>query len=142
MVQWIVKGYRAFPVRRGEADRQAFQTTLRLLRQGEVVGMFPEGTRSRGGGLRAAYPGAALLAMRAGVPIVPVGIVGSEQVLHWPRRALRPRLEVHIGEPFTLTASSQGAPREALASQTEADDASGGGAGPARVPWCVRQGWR
>ncbi|MHB9092833.1 MAG: lysophospholipid acyltransferase family protein [Chloroflexota bacterium] len=119
-VKWIAKGYRAFPVRRGEADRQAFQTTLRLLRQGEVIGIFPEGTRSRGGGLRAAHPGAALIALRAGVPVVPVGIVGSEQVLHWPRRALRPRLEVHIGKPFTLASGQPGAAREALAGQTEA----------------------
>ena len=115
----IVSGYGAYPVRRGEADRQALRTTLSLLQAGQVVGIFPEGTRSDDGVLAAGHPGAALVALKADVPIVPVGIAGSEQVLKWPRRSLRPRLMVRIGQPFRLEQQRAGGPRESLARHTE-----------------------
>ncbi|MHB1132388.1 MAG: lysophospholipid acyltransferase family protein [Chloroflexota bacterium] len=118
IVSWVVRGYLAFPVRRGEADRQALQTTLRLLQQGEVVGIFPEGTRSRDGQLHPAHPGAALMASRAGAPILPVAIHGSELMFRWPRSAWRPCVRIVVGKPFTLPAAERGAARLTFAKQT------------------------
>lgn len=67
----------AYPVRRGAADRSALKTTLELLAQGEVVGIFPEGTRSKTGELGKAEPGVGLFAHRARVAVLPFGIAGS-----------------------------------------------------------------
>ena len=118
-VSWLVRGFRAFPVRRGQADRQAMLITLRLLRQGEVVGIFPEGHRSHGDGLLPAHPGAALIALRAGAPVLPVGIAGTEQIFRWPRKCLRPAVTINVGKPFSLAASRDGSTREVLAGQAD-----------------------
>ncbi len=74
----------AFPVRRGEADAEALATATQLCRDGHIVVMFPEGTR-RKKGLRKRYEarahtGAARIALDAGVPLVPAGIVGTDRL--------------------------------------------------------------
>jgi 1-acyl-sn-glycerol-3-phosphate acyltransferase len=74
----------AFPVRRGERDTAAIETATRLCRDGHIVVMFPEGTR-RKKGLRKrfepkAHTGAARIALDAGVPLVPVGIIGTDRL--------------------------------------------------------------
>jgi 1-acyl-sn-glycerol-3-phosphate acyltransferase len=74
----------AFPVRRGEADHEAIETAVRLARDGEIVVMFPEGTRRRKG-LRKKYEakphsGAARIALAAGVPLVPAAIKGTDRL--------------------------------------------------------------
>jgi len=74
----------AFPVRRGQADAEALATATRLCREGHIVVMFPEGTR-RKKGLRKRYEarahtGAARIALDAGVPLVPAGIVGTDRL--------------------------------------------------------------
>lgn len=84
----------AFPVRRGTADRQALRTALEHLAAGRVVGIFPEGTRSRSGELLPAEPGAAMLAVKSRAPILPVAISG-------PFRPFRP-VRVRVGTPFEL----------------------------------------
>jgi 1-acyl-sn-glycerol-3-phosphate acyltransferase len=92
-----------FPVRRGEPDRQAIRTALQVLERGGVVGIFPEGTRNPRGYLLPAEPGAAFLALRARVPILPVGILGTLEIL--PKGAWVPRvrkIRVRIGPPFRL----------------------------------------
>ena len=70
----------AFPVRRGAGDRLALREAERLLEEGAVVGMFPEGHRSETGALIQAHQGTALLALRSGAPVVAVGINGSERL--------------------------------------------------------------
>jgi len=97
----------AFPVRRLEADIGALRQASRILRQGEVLAMFPEGTRSRDGALGSAHPGTALLALRTGTPIVPIGITGTEtinfpKVLFDALRLRRAQVRVVIGDPFFL----------------------------------------
>ena len=74
----------AFPVRRGESDMAAIETATRLCREGHIVVMFPEGTR-RKKGLRKRYQpkahtGAARIALDAGVPLIPAGIVGTDRL--------------------------------------------------------------
>lgn len=91
----------AFPVQRSVADREAFRRALEVLEGGEPLVLFPEGTRRRGPLVEDLREGAAYLALRAGVPIVPVGIGGSERAM--PRGALVPRpsrVEVVVGEPI------------------------------------------
>ena len=87
----------AFPVFRGEKDEWAIMHSKRILTAGQVLGMFPEGTRSRGHGLKVAKTGAARLAIELGCPIVPMGIDGSHTFFkQFPRRNL---VRVNIGEP-------------------------------------------
>ncbi|MCL4466395.1 MAG: 1-acyl-sn-glycerol-3-phosphate acyltransferase [Chloroflexi bacterium] len=118
VISWVVKGYRAYPVRRGEADRQAYQTTLRLLHSGEMVCMFPEGHRGHKGELLPGQPGAAVVAGRAAVPVLPVAVSGTEQLFHWPRTSLRPLVRIVIGRPFAIAPITRGAAKEELAKQT------------------------
>lgn len=101
-VGWVVKNYRAFPVRRGEGDKQALRTALDILRTGGVLGMFPEGTRSKNGGLQQGHSGAALLAVKAGAPVLPIAITGTQYVCRFPDMLRRPAFKVKIGQPFNV----------------------------------------
>lgn len=77
---WLITQLKAFPVQRGAPDRVAIRTAISLLSTGELVGIFPEGTRSKTGILRAPEPGVALIAAKAGAPIVPAAIIGTNKV--------------------------------------------------------------
>ena len=81
----ILNGAGAFPVRRGQADAEAIDTAVRLAREGNVVAMFPEGTRRRKGLVKRfeARPrtGAARIALEAGVPLVPAAVKGTDRLL-------------------------------------------------------------
>jgi 1-acyl-sn-glycerol-3-phosphate acyltransferase len=89
-------------VARGEADTDAIKATLAVLKSGGPLGLAPEGTRSRGGKLQPGKAGAAYLADRARVPILPIGQAGTEHVLSSWKRLRRPRVRFAIGAPFTL----------------------------------------
>jgi 1-acyl-sn-glycerol-3-phosphate acyltransferase len=107
VVGWMVSHYDAFPVRRGEADRQALRWALAALELNQALGMFPEGTRSRTGEMREAFPGAALIALRSGAPVLPVGIDGTDKVFSSLRRLRRARVRVVYGPTFTLDSSDR-----------------------------------
>lgn len=93
-------------VRRGEFDRQALRESLAVLRRGEVLGVAPEGTRANEShALQEAKAGAAYVATRADVPIVPVGIAGTEKIKSSLLRLRRAPVQVAIGEPFRLPES-------------------------------------
>ena len=95
--------YDAFPVRRFEADLAALLNAERILKRGGVLGMFPEGTRSRSGMIGKPHPGTALIALRSGATVLPCAIVGTEQ-LSKPLNLLRkPRISIQIGEPIAVT---------------------------------------
>ena len=93
----LLRGIGCFPVRRGESDRRAIVTCLQVLRAGNVLGFFPEGTRSRTGALRRAHPGIAFLAAKSAVPILPVGVTGTPGA-----KLFRSAIEVHAGPVFTV----------------------------------------
>jgi 1-acyl-sn-glycerol-3-phosphate acyltransferase len=102
----FMEAYGAIPVRRNEADLVALRRANEALKEGLAVCMFPEGTRSGASArLLRAWPGAALIALRADVPIVPVAITGA-QYLPLPMMFLRPlrryRVHLKIGLPFRL----------------------------------------
>lgn len=99
---WALDQFWAFPVNREGADREAITVATTLLGKGELVGMFPEGTRKRDGAdeLGEAQGGVAFIALRAGVPVVPVGIDGTAEA--WPPGRKLPKLvkvTVCYGEP-------------------------------------------
>ncbi len=110
MIRWPILGpafriFGAFPVRRGQVDRAAMRAASEVLERGGMLVMFPEGTRSRTGGLTRGHSGTALIALRAGAPVLPVAITGTE-VIRWPWLFLKPytipHVKVTIGEPFQL----------------------------------------
>lgn len=98
----IARLFGAFPVRRFEADLQALREAQRLLNDGQAIGMFPEGHRSHGKGMQQPYPGTALIALRTGATILPVGITGTEAVTGIGVLFKKPPIRVVIGEPFRL----------------------------------------
>ncbi len=89
-------------VARGEADLSAIKQALTALRAGQPLGMAPEGTRSRARSLQPGKVGAAYLADRAGVPILPVAISGTERLTENLRRLRRTPVRMVIGPPFRL----------------------------------------
>jgi 1-acyl-sn-glycerol-3-phosphate acyltransferase len=103
----ILAGGGAIWVRRGEIDRQALRKALDLLKkEGEVLGLAPEGTRARQtSALQKAKTGIAYLATRADVPIVPIGIAGTEKVKKNLPRLRCTNIRVVIGKPFRLPES-------------------------------------
>jgi len=118
VIAYFIGSFGAFPVHRGQMDRKALRQTYQLLAQGQALVMFPEGMRSRSGRLRPAFPGSALVALRSGTPILPVGIAGTEKIkgVTWILR--RPQITVNIGHPFYLPPVSSKLTREELAEHT------------------------
>jgi 1-acyl-sn-glycerol-3-phosphate acyltransferase len=93
-------------VRRGEVDRRALREALAVLERGEVLGLAPEGTRAdESHALQEGKAGVAFVATRTDVPIVPVGIAGTEKIKSSLPRLQRPEVRVAIGEPFRLPES-------------------------------------
>lgn len=111
---WVLPRIGQVPVRRGTADRRPLTLALDVLRGGGLVAVFPEGTRT-GGDVAAAQHGAAWLARTAGALVLPVVCRGTRRP-DGARRRVRPRVDVLVGEPLTLTA---GGGRAGLAAATE-----------------------
>ena len=99
-----------FPVARDGTDRKAVRDSVAMLESGEVLCVFPEGTRQNGAKIQPLQPGAAYLALRSGVPIVPIGIAGSEEILR-DHSAPIPhfgRVVITVGEPIVPEARTSG----------------------------------
>jgi len=112
----------AFPVHRGSADREALRRCEASLSGGEPLVMFPEGTRRSGPVVEELFDGTAFVAARAGVPIVPMGIGGSEAAMPKGAKGIRPvKVVVVLGEPLAAPAGEQGArpSRRAVRETTE-----------------------
>ena len=94
----LMRSVGAFPIQREGMGASGMKETLRRLRAGGIVTLFPEGTRSPDGELGPLKPGIAVLVTRAGVPIVPVGLAGTFEL--WPRSRLFPvphPVRIHYG---------------------------------------------
>ena len=99
----LLKRVKVFPVKRGVVDRQALQTAHKLLTSGEVVAMFIEGGRSADGMLQPPTIGAAMIALRAGVPILPAAIVNADSLLPRDRKWFcRANVKVVFGTPMSF----------------------------------------
>ncbi len=112
---WFVRFMGAFPVKRGEADRQSLRTAEEQLKAGRTLGIFPEGTRSRIQRLGKAHAGLGMIALRSGAPVVPVAIYGSEKAF----KKFRPRVTITYGEPMLLTPKGKKITREDIDEATE-----------------------
>ena len=102
IVGYLVGSLGAFPVSRRRPNKKTLSQAVQVLADGQALVIFPEGMRSRGGRLRAAFPGAALIASRSGAPILPVGITGTERIRGVAWWLCRPQITVNIGQPFHL----------------------------------------
>ncbi len=106
-------------VNRGEVDRQALGKALAVLNAGGVLGIAPEGTRSRAGVLQRGRSGTAYLASHTGAPILPIGISGQEKAFRSLFRLRRPTIRVVVGEPFTLPGTPNRVKGDQLDAYTE-----------------------
>jgi 1-acyl-sn-glycerol-3-phosphate acyltransferase len=99
----LVRLYNVIPVHRGEFDRAVLQRVISVIKAGLPLLIAPEGGRSHVTAMRRAYPGVAYIVEQTGVPVVPVGLVGTTDDF-WQRakRGERPHLEMRIGKPIKL----------------------------------------
>ncbi len=105
---WFFTAMGGFPVHRGMPDRVALRTCERLLRSGQPVVVFPEGTRQSGPVVGHLFEGPAYLATKCQVPIVPVGIGGSERAMPKQARGIRPvKVHIVVGSPIPPPANTQ-----------------------------------
>lgn len=95
ILKGLIPKLNAFPVKRGMSDRKAMRKALSLLKEGRVVGLFPEGTRSKDGELQEGLAGAGFFALRGNADVMPCAIIG-------PYKPLRP-LKVVYGKPIDMT---------------------------------------
>jgi 1-acyl-sn-glycerol-3-phosphate acyltransferase len=114
-IGWLVRFLGAFPVKRGEADRQALRTADEQLKEGNIIVIFPEGTRSRTHTMARGHSGLGMIALRSGVPVLPVAVSGSEKLL----KKFRPRITVTYGQPMILKPRGQKVTREDVDAATE-----------------------
>jgi 1-acyl-sn-glycerol-3-phosphate acyltransferase len=100
---FFFRQYHAFPVVRHSADRNALRRSFDLLKAGQALIIYPEGTRVESGVLAPPEPGAGFIAQKAGCPVLPVGLTGTRECLpkgaHWPRRV---PVTITFGKPFVV----------------------------------------
>ena len=120
-LRFLVESWDVFPVRRSGMDRKALRQADQILNSGLALVMFPEGRRSKNAQLQPALPGAALLAARNNVPILPVGIIGMEIAKKDPFFVLihRFRVTLNIGRPFYLPVTDGELTKARLAELTD-----------------------
>jgi 1-acyl-sn-glycerol-3-phosphate acyltransferase len=104
---WLFDLWEAIPVRRGEADLEAFRRSLQVLQAGDILAIAPEGTRSRHGRLLRGQPGIVSLALRTGAPILPLAHWGGEDFGRNLKRLKRTTFHTRVGKPFTLDARGE-----------------------------------
>jgi len=100
----LIRAFGTFSVRRGESDREAVRTMRQIVRDGHALGLFVEGTRQRSGVPGEVQPGAAMVALQEGVPIVPVAVYGSHE---WRPGNFHP-VSVAWGVPMTFDGLPKG----------------------------------
>ena len=111
---WLVRFLGAFPVKRGEGDRQALKAANEQLKKGKVLIIFPEGTRSKERRMAKGHAGLGMIALRANVPVIPVAIWGSENAL----KKFGTEITISYGEPMVLQ------PKGAKVTREDIDNAS------------------
>lgn len=94
----IVRSLGAIPVKRGAADRNAIRKSIKVLEEGKVLSMFPEGTRSKTGEVKEFQPGAVMIAYKGNANIVPVGLRNTSNI----GKGLFTKININIGDPIDL----------------------------------------
>lgn len=119
-IGWVLDNVWAFPVRREAVDRASLAQAATVLAAGEPVGIFPEGRRTlKGAGEGEGHGGAAFLALRSGVPVVPVGIAGTDRIRPAGSRLLHfPQVTIVMGEPISPASFTEGGRKERVDAMT------------------------
>lgn len=100
--RWLISIVGGIWIDRQAADLGALRKALAHLRQGGMLGIAPEGTRSTTGAMMLAKPGIAYLVDKAKAPVIPIAITGTEKIWRELARLRRPRITIHFGEPLIL----------------------------------------
>lgn len=95
LFSWVLNKLGVFPVKRSGSDISAIKTALRILKNEEVFGIFPQGTRAKAGEDLIAKPGSAMIAIKSKSPIIPIAIIGNYKLFN--------KVKVKIGEPIDLS---------------------------------------
>jgi 1-acyl-sn-glycerol-3-phosphate acyltransferase len=117
---WLLARLGAFPVTRDTADRESLRLSEEVLRRGQALVLFPEGTRKEGFAVEPLHDGAMFIAARTGAVVVPVGVGGSERAM--PVGAKLPRfakIHVVVGKPIAPPTSEGRVSRSQIAAKTE-----------------------
>jgi 1-acyl-sn-glycerol-3-phosphate acyltransferase len=109
----------AIPLRRGEADTKALRLGLEALKEGKILAVAPEGTRSGHGRLQRGRPGVVVLALRSGAPLLPMAVFGAENLISNLKRLRRTDFNINIGNPFLLNARGEKVTREVRQQMTD-----------------------
>lgn len=104
--------WEGIPIHRGEVDFDAFHQAQTALAKNKIMIIAPEGTRSFDGKLNKGYPGIVLLAIRSGVPILPVVFYGNEQLASNLKLLKRTKMVIRVGEPFVIDFKNQSLSRD------------------------------
>jgi len=108
LVAWFTNTGKGIWINRDIADFTAIRKAAKVLDEGIALGIAPEGTRSKNSKLQEGKPGTIMLAVKTGVPIVPVGITGAGTAFRELSRFRRPKLTVRFGKPFTIPPFERG----------------------------------
>lgn len=107
--RWLLSAVGGFPVTRGTADREALMRCIKVLKDGEPLVLYPEGERKTGPVVQPLFDGAVYVSAKAGVPILPVGIGGTERVMGKGAKRIRfSKVHVEIGEPIPCPVNNDG----------------------------------
>jgi len=104
---WLFDLWEAIPVRRGELDLYAIRASLATLKAGNILAIAPEGTRSINGRLLQGQPGIAMIALRSGIPILPIAHWGGESFGNNLKKLKRTDFIIRVGKPFFLDAKGE-----------------------------------
>jgi 1-acyl-sn-glycerol-3-phosphate acyltransferase len=118
-LRWLIEAMDGIWLNREEADSQAIRAAIDYLKRGHVLGIAPEGTRSRSGVLLEGKNGVAYLADKAGVPVVPVAVWGTETGFYEVQHLRRPTLHMRVGKPLTFPPVERRERETALQRNTE-----------------------
>lgn len=99
---WLFTLWGIIPIERGEPDRKALRSGLAALKEKQILGIAPEGTRSNHGRLLKGHPGVVMMALLSGAPILPVVHYGSEKYKQNFKRLKRTEVNILVGKPFML----------------------------------------
>jgi len=112
LLGWLFDQWGTIPIRRGESDIGALRQSLRVLKNGEILAVAPEGTRSRHGRLQRGRTGIVTLAVQSGAPLLPVVCYGGEAIGRNIRRLRRTPFRILVGEPFHVDTQGERLTRE------------------------------
>jgi len=112
IVRYLFNLWGAIPIRRGETDRAALRQCLTTLERGYILAVAPEGTRSGHGRLQQGHPGAVMLALKSGAPLLPLVFYGGETFWENLKRLRRTSFHIVVGDPFRVHVGDQKVRRE------------------------------